>query len=60
MSRKRGRDRMFKGLKKKYQDRFHNPPTVNPEVEEKFKLRKLLKKPRAKAHNRIPKKFQRK
>lgn len=60
MSRKRGKDHMFKGLQKKFQSRFHNQLTVNPEVEEKFKLRRLLKKPRAKAHNRIPKKFQRK
>lgn len=60
MSRQRGKERMFKGLQRRFQNRFHNPPKVSDELKQKFKVRRLLKPPRAKAHHKIPKKFLRK
>ena len=53
MSREAGKTRMFKGIQKKLSKRLTAKLTPMPKkIKEKFKLRKAVKPPRGKVHNK--------
>ena len=58
MSRKLGRDQMYKGLGKKFQKRFDNQPTIDEKVKEKLAFRRKTKSSREKSHNREPRRYE--
>ncbi len=55
--RKRGRDKMEKGLSKKFSNRIANSPFADPTVTDILNIKKMVRKKRVRNHNAVPKRF---